>query len=547
MSNDDAPQPSDNKLPIPPPLRSLIPLILLMVGAGTLAALQFAQVREILSPANAFLAKASSAAGTLILLFAWFVLLSSASRKTRYYVGALGVGAVLVALAALRIEGVSGDIIPHVSFRWAPHADETLGEIESDADASPVDLTATTDHDYPQFLGANRDATLHDVGLARDWSSEKPSELWRQPIGAAWSAFAIVGPYAVTQEQRGPDELITCYELATGNPRWSHATPVRFQETLAGIGPRATPTVHEGKVYAMGALGHLTCLDGATGEQLWQQHVVASFDPERTNPPSDTAAGNPIWGKSCSPLIYEDLVIASAGAPDGKSLIAFDKQTGEFRWSGGDDASSYSSPTVMTLDGVPQIVIVNATSVVAHDPKDGRVVWERDWPEADAGRATPTVAQPVEAGNDRILLTKGYGAGSALWQIRRDGDAWTVEELWRNLRLKTKFTNPVIHEGFVYALDEGILQCVDLETGRAKWKRGRYGHGQLILVDDLLLVQSETGDLALVEADPKKFRELARITALSGTCWNPPALAGRTLLLRSNSEAVCYELPAASP
>jgi outer membrane protein assembly factor BamB len=515
------------------------PIVIVVAEAIALAGLDYAGRAEWLSPANAFLTKFSTAGVGVILLFLWLVFLAPVSRRARTIVGVLGLLVVAIGAASLRIEGVTGDIYPRVRFRWSPHADQTLGKVQA-AEGGPVDLASTTEHDYPQFLGANRLATLTNVGLAADWSEHKPKELWRQAIGAGWSSFAVVGNFAVTQEQRGDEELITCYEVDTGKPRWAHSTPVRFEETLAGIGPRATPTIHGGKVYALGAMGHLTCLDGATGRQLWQHNIVED------NGAVDTT---PIWGKSCSPLIHENKVIVSAGGPNGKSLVALDGDSGETVWSAGDDASSYSSPVLMTLSGVPQIVIVNAKSVVAHDPADGRILWRESWPEGalDQVQGEPSVSQPIAVGEDRILLSKGYGIGSTLWQVAKEGDTWSVEPLWRKrLNLKTKFTSPVIRDGHAYALDEGVLECVDLADGEKKWKRGKYGHGQVLLVDDLLLVQSESGDVALVKADPERFVELARFSAVSGTAWNPPALAGRRLLVRTNEEAACYELPAAS-
>ncbi|MEX2113278.1 MAG: PQQ-binding-like beta-propeller repeat protein [Pirellulales bacterium] len=539
MSNEPSPQSPASPAPTRPNRPPLVPIAIALAETVALAALAYAERAEWLSPANAFLAKFSTAGVGVILLFLWFVFFAPVARNTRVLAAGLGVAVVVLGMATLRIEGVTGDIYPRVRFRWSPHADETLGKFEV-AEGESVDLSATTDHDYPQFMGANRLATLTGAGLSADWSAHKPKELWRQPIGAGWSSFAVVGNFAVTQEQRGAQELITCYEVDTGKPRWAHATPVRFAETLAGIGPRATPTIHDGKVYALGALGHLTCLDGATGKQLWQRNVVTDFGAEETKP---------IWGKSCSPLVHEDKVIVSAGGPDGKSLVALDRNSGELVWSGGDDASSYSSPVLMTLAGVPQIVIVNAKSVVAHDPGDGRVLWRESWPEGaiEQVQAEPSVAQPIPIGDDQILLSKGYGTGSALWKITREGDTWSVQPVWRKkLNLKTKFTSPVILDDYAYALDEGVLECVDVATGDKQWKRGKYGHGQLLLVDDLLLVQAENGDVALVKADPERFVELARFPAVSGTGWNPPALSGRKLLVRSNAEAACYELPAAS-
>jgi outer membrane protein assembly factor BamB len=309
---------------------------------------------------------------------------------------------------------------------------------------------------------------------------------------------------------------------------------VRFEERIAGIGPRATPTIDNGKVYALGALGHLQCLDGASGKLVWKHDLV-----------TESGATPPQWGKSCSPLVYENLVVASAGGPDGKSLVAYNKHDGKLAWSAGNDASSYSSPALMMLAGVPQIVMVNEQYTSGHDPADGRMLWEHVWPEG--GIASPNIAQPLAVGGDRILLTKGYGFGSSLWQIGRQSDQWTVEPLWTKNTLKAKMTNLVVRDGFAYGLDEGTLACIEIDSGARKWKRGRFGHGQVLLVDDLLVVQSEGGEVALVEATPEGYRELTRATLVSGQSWNYPVLVGRKLLLRTDQEAACYELPVVSP
>ena len=247
------------------------------------------QSAEWLSPANANLARVSAMGLGLILLFVWLVLLAPLSRTARIRVGVIGLALAAVALACFRVEGVTGDIVPRLHFRWAPHADETLGQIETTAGSS-VNLAETTPDDYPQFLGAERHGMLSGLQLAHDWSTTPPKLLWRQPIGAAWSSFAVVGPYAVTQEQRGEEELITCYEVDTGKACWAHSNPVRFEETLAGIGPRATPTIHDGKVYALGALGDLVCLDGATGKSLWQRNVVQRIRCRGARPTGAKAA-----------------------------------------------------------------------------------------------------------------------------------------------------------------------------------------------------------------------------------------------------------------
>jgi outer membrane protein assembly factor BamB len=459
-----------------------------------------------------------------IAILLWFVLAAPAGRATR--LSALGIFVLVAAIlsSVITIDGFTGDVVPRWRFRFAapvklPQASHTA-----------IDFGRTSAHDYPQYLGTDRRATVGGLTLATDWVAQPPQLLWRQPIGAGWSSFAVVGAYAVTQEQRDQDELVTCYEVATGRLCWSHATPARFYAPLAGLGPRATPTVHDGRVYALGALGSLACLEGATGKSLWTHDIVA-----------ENGAIMPQWGKSCSPLVYQDMVIVSAGGRNGKSLVAYDADTGEVRWAAGDDASSYSSPTVLTLNGQPRIVIVNERYVTAHDPADGRVLWKQIWPDDTA--ASPNVSQPLAVDDQHILLSKGYGVGSALWKV--DSAAGSVEELWRANNMKTKFTNAVLLGDHAFGLDEGVLSCLEVRTGKKTWKKGKYGHGQVLLVGELLLVQSEKGDVALVKADPRAYRELTRFVAVSGQSWNCPALAGNRLLVRTDQEAACYELPTA--
>ncbi len=441
------------------------------------------------------------------------------------------IGAVV---ALVRIDETSGDVVPKLAWRWTPKADVALANEFADLVGGTADLATITPDDYPQFLGPNRDGTVPGPQLARDWSKHPPREIWRRPIGAGWSSYAIRGNYAVTQEQRGANELIVCYELATGKPVWYHADEVRYEEILAGVGPRSTPTIDGGKVYAMGATGLLNCLDGATGRKLWSHDV-----PKESG--ADTEELKPQWGKSCSPLVVGNLVVVSAGAPDGKSLLAYNKETGDVVWHAGDDPSSYSSPQLATLAGKEQIVIINRESVVGHDLADGHVLWRFEWLMPN-----PKCAQPLVTGSDTVLVSAGYGRGSALLQIAgSDSDGFSVAQLWNEkslLNLKSKFADMILHNGDVYALDDGILCCVEAETGKRRWKGGRYQHGQLLAVGDLLVVMAEYGELVLVDLQPKRHIELGHIPALTGKTWNNPAIKGRLLLVRNHSEAVCYEL-----
>lgn len=511
------------------------PFGIIAAEAIGLIVIQWLKNAEIVDPANSFMAMMALVALGSLLLFLWFVFLSPASPTLRRRTGIVGVVLLVAAVSTLRIDRISGDIHATLQWRWIPRADEALPKAsEVAAKEATVDLTATTPYDSPQFMGQDRKATITGVELVRDWSKDSPKLLWRQPIGAGWSSYAVVGHFGVTQEQRGEEELVTCYDLNDGQLQWAQSTPVRFYEIAAGIGPRATPVIDEGKVYALGAVGHLYCLDGKTGDVIWQRQIV-----------EETGAAMPVWGKSGSPLLYQNLVIVSAGGPQGKSLVAYDKSNGDPVWRSGSDASSYSSPALLTLCGVPQIVMINETKTSGHDPADGRMLWEQSWP--GDGPASPNVAQPLAVGDDRLLLTKGYGVGSTLWQFKLAGDKWSIEPLWKNNNLKTKMTSAVVRGGYAYGLDEGTLTCLEIDTGKRMWKRGRYGHGQVLLVDDLLLVQSESGEIALVEASPQAFRELTRATVVEGQSWNYPVLFGNRLLVRTEQQAACYELPVVSP
>ncbi|MEZ6071002.1 MAG: PQQ-binding-like beta-propeller repeat protein [Pirellulales bacterium] len=322
--------------------------------------------------------------------------------------------------------------------------------------------------------------------------------------------------------------MTSCYDMATGAAAWTHADEARFSDFVAGDGPRATPTVHQGRVYAYGATGILNCLDASSGELIWTRNVY-----------DESTDSLPRWGNSCSPLIDGSRVIVTAGGGDGGgALIAFDQLTGDIVWSGGDDGPSYSSPVMATLAGVRQILIVGATHLSGPDPETGAVLWRQPWhPEH------PNVSQAVPLNGDRVFLSAGYGQGCAVFQLASGRDGWSVHELWANLGLKTKFTNVVVRRGHVFGLDGGILACLDAETGQQRWKAGRYGHGQIILVGDVILVLAESGSVHLVEANPERHLELGRLDAFDSKTWNCPVLSGRRLLVRNDREAACYLLP----
>jgi outer membrane protein assembly factor BamB len=503
----------------------------IIVAAG--AAIAFIQFSDFFEGWTHFPLTVLAGAGAILLLAVWLLFLSRLRWRTRFI--GLGAGlALLVAMAvglsqATRWEGsLNGTGLPRLVWKWESKPDRGLSipEVSADRGALEVDLAATSSSDYPRFLGAGGQGTVLGVHLTRDWSRRPPEQIWRQPVGAGWSSFAVVGHFAVTQEQRGDEELVVCYDIPTGSVRWVHTNHARFSETMGGDGPRATPTIADGRVYALGATGILDCLDGATGKVIWSRRTL-----------EDNQLPNMMWGKSSSPLIVDDLVVVSGGEVNHSSLLAFHKKTGEPAWQAGNDKPSYSSPTLATLAGVRQLVSVNAGSVSGHDPATGKVLWEYSWPGGMA-----KCSQPVPLSPDRLFISAGYGVGCALLRLEHDKD-WKLVEVWKNKNLKTLFTNAVIRDGFAYGLDDGILVCLDLATGARRWKGGRYGHGQVLRVDDLLLVQAEAGDVVLVEASPDGHHELTRFPALKEKTWNNPVVSGPYLLVRNDREAACFRLP----
>lgn len=468
-----------------------------------------------------------------VLLLLWVLLLSRLRWTARLLAISGVVGFVGLLAAMFEIHGVTGDLVPIFRFRWRrpppPAAASTVGRLPGAAPKSASATAPEIDHNFPQFMGPHRNATLPEgPKLARDWIAQPPQQLWRQPIGAAWSGFAIVGSRAVTQEQRGHDELVVCYELLTGKALWRHTDPARYFTTIAGEGPRTTPAIAGDSVVALGATGMLNCLDLATGRRLWSKNVI-----------TENQSRVPEWGLAGSPLVLGSLVIVNPGGKNGRSLVAYLLRDGQFAWGGGDGVSSYSSPCPAVLGGVSQVLIFNQHAVFGHDAATGRVLWQHPW-----DRHQPHVALPVVLEGDRVLVSSGYGVGSELLQITRDTSGqFAASRRWKTNRLKAKFNNLVTRDGCVFGLDDGILACLDLASGGLKWKDGRYGHGQFILVRDLLLITAENGEVALVEPVPTGRRELTRFQALRGKTWNPPAMAGDLLVVRNDQEAACYRLP----
>jgi outer membrane protein assembly factor BamB len=380
---------------------------------------------------------------------------------------------------------------------------------------------------WTAFRGAQRDGRYDQGPVRAVWPAKGLPLVWRQPVGGGYASFAIANGRAFTIEQRRRQEVATAYDLATGREIWAHGWDGEFQESLGGDGPRSTPTWDEGRVYALGAVGELRCLDAATGRKIWSRNIL-----------SDNHAENLQWGMAASPLIVDDKVIVLPGGTSGESIAAYNKLTGEPVWKALNDQQAYTSPMLVTLAGKRQILVVSARRVMGVTVDNGAVLWEYPW----VTDYEINSAQPIVIGANRVFVSAGYGHGSALLEIGASGERFQAREIWANNRMKNRFSSSVLFDGNIYGFDEAIFGCINAGTGELKWKGGRYGYGQVVLAGSNLVVTTEDGELALVKPTPERHQELSRFPALSGKTWNHPAISDGLLLVRNETEMACFRL-----
>ncbi|MFC1539175.1 PQQ-binding-like beta-propeller repeat protein [Candidatus Latescibacterota bacterium] len=424
----------------------------------------------------------------------------------------------------IRSNGITGGVDADLEWRWTETPEEQLLS-RTDDDLVPLQEVlseAEADYDWPGFRGPGRDNVIRGVQIETDWSASPPIEMWRRPIGPGCSSFAVRGALLYTQEQRGEDEIVSCYSLYTGDPVWRHRDAARFWDSHAGAGPRGTPTISGGHIYTLGATGILNVLDALDGSVVWSRNAA-----------SDINAELPGWGFASSPLVVGDVVIVAVAG----TLIAYDIANGEPRWFGPEGGKGYSSPHLLTIDGVMQLLIMCELGVIGVAPDNGSVLWEHSWPGE-------RIIQPALAPDGDLLIGSGEANGLRRISVAHRSEKWDVEERWTTKRLRPNFNDIVIHNGYAFGFNGVGLACIDIEDGTSIWKGGRFG-GQIILLadHDVLLVLSEKGELALVEALPDGFTELARIPAIEGKTWNHPVLVGNILVVRNSTEMAAFRLP----
>ena len=380
---------------------------------------------------------------------------------------------------------------------------------------------------WTNYRGPSRDGKYDETPIRTNWPTDGLPVLWKQPIGGGYSSFVVAEGVAFTIEQRRSQEIVAAYDLETGRELWTHGSDAEFRESMGGDGPRATPTWEAGRLYALGAEGDLRCFDARTGKLNWSKNIL-----------KDNGADNLQWGMSGAPLIVDDKVVVLPGGRAGKSVAAYNKMTGAPIWKSLNDTQAYVSPMLATLAGKRQILVETANRVVGLAPEDGSLLWETGW---DTSMGI-NCSQPLVVDANRIFLSSGYGKGAALVEITASNDGFSARKVWENSSMKNKFNSSVLYNGNIYGLDEGILTCVEINSGERRWKGGRYGYGQVLLANGHLIVITDTGELVLVKATPDKHTEVAKFSAIEGKTWNYPAIAGGRLLVRNQTQMACFDL-----
>jgi outer membrane protein assembly factor BamB len=382
--------------------------------------------------------------------------------------------------------------------------------------------------DWPQFRGPHRDGVSPEGHLLRSWPAGGPRRLWQVPIGEGYSHLTVAGGRIYTLFGANGAENLAAYDAGSGRQLWV----TRIDSELIndqGNGPRSTPTFDAGTLYVQSAQGQLDAVNAATGKVLWHHDLRGEF-----------GTAIPTWGSASSPLVEGDLLLVAAGGGRGHAAMAFDKRSGRVVWTALDDKPGYAAPIAITAAGVRQAVFFTGGLVAGLAAADGRVLWRVPWQtDYDVNAATPLFIAP-----DELFVSSGYDTGAAVFRIGGDPRHVTVEPVWKSRVLKNQFSSTVLGGDYLYGFDNGTFKCVNARSGEERWKHRGLGHGSVILADAMLLVLSESGKLALVEATPEDYRERAGFQALNGRCWTAPSLADGKLYLRNGEVMEAFDVAA---
>ncbi|MEM7481225.1 MAG: PQQ-binding-like beta-propeller repeat protein [Acidobacteriota bacterium] len=380
--------------------------------------------------------------------------------------------------------------------------------------------------DWPRFRGPEGTGISAEAGLLDSWDEGGPKELWRRPLGRGFSGVSAVGNSLYTLFADRSGEYLVSLATADGSERWRYRLDDLYADSQ-GDGPRSTPTVSDGVVYAYGAQSMLAAVDAESGKKIWSQDLKKSL-----------GARPPRWGTSAQPVVDGDLLLVDVGGRDGASVAAFRKLTGVLVWSAGSDKAGYSMPLLVEVGGVRQAIFFTATQILAVRPQSGEVLWREPWSTSyNVNAAAPILVPP-----SRLFISSGYDTGSALFEIETEGDRASVRKVWDQRRMKNQFSSSVLYRGAIFGFDNSILKAIDPATGEELWKARGFQHGSLTAADGKLFVLGEGGRLALVEATAEAYREISSVEPFKAKAWTVPTLADGVLYLRNESEIIALDV-----
>ena len=384
---------------------------------------------------------------------------------------------------------------------------------------------------WTTFRGPAADGIYYEQEILTDWPKGGPNLLWRKLIGGGHSSFAIANGLVFTIEQQDVNEMVSAFYIQDGTVKWTHEYNAKFEEYFGGIGPRSTPVWNNGRLFSIGAKGHLNCLEAKSGKLLWKKNLITENNVEVPN-----------WGVSGSPFVYQNTVIVVPGGDSGNAIVALDVKTGKKVWSTFNGMQVYSTPVIMSILDSEQLIVPLMDKLVSINPINGKLYWSHPW---KIFVNNSNISQPVRLADDIILISAGYGTGAEAFRVISNGDSMRTLTLWKSKSLKTKFSSPILWQDHIYGLNENQLVCLDSKDGLLKWRGAKYGYGQIIAASGHLIILRDNGNLALVEMNPDRFVEKANFKALKGgRTWNTPALAHGLLFVRNSYEMACYDLRA---
>ena len=381
--------------------------------------------------------------------------------------------------------------------------------------------------DWPQWRGRNRDGLSQEAGLLKQWPQGGPKLAWTaKGAGEGYSSFSVAGGKVYTLGARGGTEYVMAFDEASGKKLWEVANGARFSNDR-GDGPRGTPTISGGVVYAYGASGDLSALDAATGKGIWKVNVLKDF-----------GGANITWGLSESPLVLSDRVLVNAGGRNA-SIVAVSRKDGSVLWKTQSDEAGYSSGVLHEFGGVPQAIFFTATRGLAVDSRDGRLLWSYD----RAANGTANAATPIARGN-KVFFSSDYGTGAGLVELTASGNSISAKQVYFTREMRNHHSSSVLVGEHLYGFSSAILMAMKFDSGEVAWRDRSVGKGSVVYAGDRLYLFSENGVVGLAEANPTAYREHGRFQIQTGNLptWSHPVVANGKLFLRDQDTIYAYNV-----